>query len=89
MFEGGLWGFAMAPVRGKDGLLWAEQRLTKMGFEIRTKDRIRSYEDDHDSFVVFADPREEGRITFKGFRKPTPKKTGIKTAEPKAHRARR
>lgn len=66
-------GLPLDAPRDTDRLRWAEKRLVNMGFEIRTKDRIRSYEDEHDSFVVFADPREEGRISFLVFKKPLPK----------------
>jgi hypothetical protein len=50
--------------RDTDGMVFAEQRLRALGFEIETKGRVTTYKFTSDELIVFADPRKKGRITF-------------------------
>jgi hypothetical protein len=60
------------PVRDKEGLAWAEERLDELGFKATLDDRVKSYTQEHPGVIVYADPREEGRIEFRIFRFPLP-----------------
>lgn len=62
-------------VRNEDELLWAENRVTELGFQISLEANIKSYLNDRQDFIVYADPREKGEIKFKVFKKPLPKKS--------------
>lgn len=55
-------------------LAWAEARLATLGFLTLTDDRVRSYIDERERFVVYADPCEHGQISFRVYAKPVPKR---------------
>ena len=63
------------PARPKEpetySITWAEQRLFSLGFQIGVDDRKRSYtktvQDAGGEFVIYADPRQLGEITFRVF----------------------
>ncbi|MFZ0792006.1 MAG: hypothetical protein WAM94_20525 [Chromatiaceae bacterium] len=59
--------------RSPDQLLWAEDRLKLLGFRCVTEGRIVSWVDEHADYVVYADHRFVGRISFDVWRKPLPK----------------
>lgn len=65
------WKGARSPDAGEFSLKWAEQRLFSLGFQINVDDRKRSYtkqvKNDAGEFVVYADPRQVGEITFRVF----------------------
>ncbi|MCL2125514.1 MAG: hypothetical protein FWH33_05940 [Oscillospiraceae bacterium] len=61
--------------RNEDQLNWAEHRLSELGFLKNTEDRRISWLDEHESYVVYADLRANGRIDFSVWKKPLPKKT--------------
>ena len=46
----------------------------RLGFTVIERDRIKSYIDERDDFVVYADPRGLGEIGFIVYRKPLPKR---------------
>jgi hypothetical protein len=50
--------------RDTDGVVFAEQRLRALGFEIETKGRVTTYKFTSDELIVLADPLKKGRITF-------------------------
>ena len=50
----------------------AEARLTNLGFRTTTVARVTSYIDERKQFVVYADPRRYGRISFWVYGKPIP-----------------
>lgn len=60
--------------RTVEELAWAEARLAKLGFVIVTEDRIRSYVDERHQFVVYANPRDYGQISFTAYAKPLRKR---------------
>jgi hypothetical protein len=51
----------------------AEARLANLGFLTTTVARVTSYIDEREQFVVYADPRRNGRISFWVYAKPIPK----------------
>jgi len=51
--------------RSSESLQWAEERLRGLGFSVNSERNVKSYTTDHDTYVVYADPRTEGRIDFK------------------------
>ena len=59
--------------RTEDQLAWAEQRLQGLGFTVSTVNNIKSYVREHEGLVVYADPRRDGEISFRIFKKPPPK----------------
>ena len=58
---------AYGAARDEAGLIWAEERLTQLGFKLTTTDRVRTYTREHEEFIVYADPRRVGEITFAPF----------------------
>ncbi len=58
-------GFSWSKPRNNDELIWAENRLATLGFETHVEKNVRSYTSKPDHFVVYADPRANGRIEFK------------------------
>jgi len=54
-------------------LVWAEERLRRLGFSVRTEDRVKTISLDATEYVVFADHRLCKRIDFAVFRKPLKK----------------
>lgn len=62
----------MRQARDKDGMAWAESRLRELGFQISQENNIKSYTMERDERIVYADPREVGRIRFTVFKKPLP-----------------
>jgi len=65
-------GYQWRPVRGHESLSWAEERLEELGFKKMQEDRVKSYTQEHPGVIVYADPREEGRIEFLVYPSPTP-----------------
>ncbi|HEY4212200.1 MAG TPA: hypothetical protein VGM84_12010 [Steroidobacteraceae bacterium] len=59
------------PVRTHESLLWAEGRLEELGFKKTVQGRVTSYTQEHTGVIVYADPREDGRIEFLVYRFPT------------------
>jgi hypothetical protein len=57
-------GLFLTRARTLAELAWAEERLAKLGFLTTTEGRVRSYKDEREQFVVYADPRGYGRISF-------------------------
>jgi hypothetical protein len=50
--------------RDDESMLWAEARLRQLGFLERRIGRVRQFTKEHGAVVVFADPRELGRLKF-------------------------
>jgi hypothetical protein len=69
--------FGGAP-RAKEEMTWAEQRLSDLGFRAVVVDRVVSYIDEHERYVVYADPRAKGGINFAAYLRQAPKKAGAK-----------
>jgi hypothetical protein len=55
--------------RSKEELDWVEARLTNLGFQITWAGNVKSYTHEHGDFVVYADPRQSGRVGFSVFPK--------------------
>jgi len=53
-----------AESRQGDDFAFAEERIKQLGLAINMDDRIKSYTRDYGDSVVYADPRQKGRITF-------------------------
>lgn len=53
---------------------WAEQRLADLGFQNICENNVKSHTKEYDNFVIYADPRENGKISFRVYKKPIPKK---------------
>jgi len=66
-------GWRSCSARDKDGLARAEARLSKLGFNLSICGNVKSYKLEGDGYLVYADPRGEGRISFIVYRKPVPK----------------
>lgn len=56
-------GFA-GNARDSASLLWAEQRLLKLGFEVATEDRVKSFTRTSKNHIVYANPLANGSISF-------------------------
>jgi len=69
LIDEAVWGTARTP----ESLAFAEKRLRELGFSLNTEGNIKSYTLDRDNVLVFADPRAEGHIDFKIYKKPLPK----------------
>jgi hypothetical protein len=65
-------------VRDADGMLWAEDRLNSLGFQIVNEDRTKSYVNERLDVVVYADPRFRGGIDFSVYMLPLYKKPGLR-----------
>jgi hypothetical protein len=60
--------------RDQGQLAFAENRLAELGFQSTMEANIKSYTNERGDFVVYADPRTNGQITFKVYKKPLPKR---------------
>jgi hypothetical protein len=60
--------------REQPHLAWAEQRLTELGFVTSTEKNVRQYVLDFGDFIVFADPRAKGKISFSVYKTPVSKR---------------
>ncbi|CAI8823485.1 hypothetical protein [Methylocaldum szegediense] len=60
--------------RNESELAWAEQRLAYLGFQITCEDNVKSYTSEMENWVIYADPRVNGKIEFRAYKKPLPKK---------------
>ena len=65
-------GFGIVP-RSDDEMAWAENRLVDLGFQISCETNIKSYINEQESLVVYADPRAKGEIKFTVYKKPLSK----------------
>lgn len=65
------WRNLRRPADGEHSVAWAEQRLTELDFQLQVDGRRRSYtkrvEEAGRQFVVYADPRRLGEISFRVF----------------------
>ncbi|NHZ38232.1 hypothetical protein [Massilia rubra] len=59
--------------RNTDEMSSAEMRLAELQFRTSTVGRVRSYVDEQEKYVVYADPRVKGRIDFAAYVRPSPK----------------
>lgn len=55
--------------RSKRELDWIEERLANLGFQIACDANVKSYTNEHGDFVVYADPRQSGKVDFNVFPK--------------------
>lgn len=62
--------------RSDSQLAWAESRLSALGFRCTVDGRIKSFVDEQESHIVYADPRVEGEIQLLVYRLPLPKRRG-------------
>jgi hypothetical protein len=69
--------------RNNDEMTWAEKRLGDLQFRVLTADRVRSYVDERDEIIVYADPRAKGAIEFNAYRRRASKS---KSSRPKFSR---
>lgn len=64
--------------RNQEEMTWAEQRLGDLGFRTVTSDKVRSYIDEQEHYIVYADLRVKGRIDFAAYRRRASKRAGAK-----------
>lgn len=69
-------------VRNEEELLWAEQRLHGLGVKSSVEGNVKKYLDEREEYLVLADPRVNGKISFKVYRKPLIKKGKISARRP-------
>lgn len=62
-------GFSSKGFRDHDSLVWAVDRLTELGFVEARDGLVRQFSKDYGTFVVYADPRQKGRIHFGVYRR--------------------
>jgi len=62
------------PFRNESELAWAEQRLAYLGFQFTCEDNVKAYTSERGDWLVYADPRVKGKIEFRAYKKPLPKK---------------
>jgi hypothetical protein len=79
-----LWG--NEPPRTPESLAAIEARLHTFGFEKHVEGQVVSYERQYANFVLFADPRHEGKIKIQVFR--FVPATGKRGSKPKWHHTR-
>lgn len=63
-----------SPERCDKGIVWAESRLTELGFKIKLDGKTKSYIDDREDIIVYADPRTDKEISFRAYKKPLSKR---------------
>lgn len=61
-------GWSNGP-RDQESMKWAINRLEQLCFTFHEVNRVRRFTKDYGSVLVYADPRENGKITFRVFRK--------------------
>lgn len=62
--------------RTESEMAWAEQRLTNLGFHIAEENQVKTYTDEQETFITYADPRYRGQIAFNIYQLPLPQKAG-------------
>ena len=60
--------------RNKGQLLWAESRIAQLGFTTKLDGNIKTYINENDNSIAFADPRVVGHIRINVYKKPLPTK---------------
>jgi hypothetical protein len=60
---------SLRDLRDDESLAFAEERLARLGFNLSIEGNARSYTQETGDYVVYADPRERGRIEFRAFSK--------------------
>jgi hypothetical protein len=60
--------------RTPEQLSWAEKRLTDLGFKVRVDGNVKSYIDERDEVVVYADPTSPSKIEFRAYKVPIQKR---------------
>ena len=68
-------------LRNTDEMAWAEQRLNELGFKVSAVDRAKSYVDEQERYIVYADPRRKGEIALAAYARLAP--TKAKGARPR------
>jgi len=63
--------------RNSEEMIWAENRLIELGFQINLDGNIKSYTDDREELLVYADPRCNGEINFSAYKKPLSKRSRL------------
>jgi len=66
--------YSWSPSRSDEQLAFAEERLKSLGFQCVTDNNVRTWLDEQTDYVVYADPRQAGRLEFEVWRKPLPKR---------------
>jgi hypothetical protein len=74
--------YAWRPVRNESEMLWAEERLAELGFEMELDGRAKAYTRKDGESLVYADPRVKGEIIFRVYRLPLPKRGRSKRLQP-------
>lgn len=55
--------------RTDDDLRWAEERVANLGFAMTNEGRKRSYTKQSDEWIIYADPRPRGLVSFRVFKR--------------------
>lgn len=66
--------YSWSPARAPGQLAWAEERLKSLGFHCLIERKIQSWVDERVDCVVYADVRQAGKLEFRVWRKPLPKR---------------
>lgn len=66
--------YSWSPSRSPEQLVFAEERLKSLGFQCVVDDNVKTWVDERENHVVYADPRQAGRLEFEVWRKPLPKR---------------
>ncbi|QSA97069.1 hypothetical protein [Methylococcus sp. EFPC2] len=66
--------YAWSPPRSPEQLAFAAERLKSLGFQCLTDNNVQTWVDEQADYVVYADPRQAGRLEFEVWRKPLPKR---------------
>jgi hypothetical protein len=64
------WIWFGTKARDHGQLAWAEARLNELGFATLSEGNVTSYLSERGDFVIYADPRGNGRIIFNVYKKP-------------------
>lgn len=68
LIDEGLW-LSIDGVRDEESLAFAEERLAQLGFKCSLKGKVKSYTQETEDFIVYADPRTRKHIEFRIFSK--------------------
>lgn len=63
--------------RTKEQMLFVRKRLGNLGLKERLESNVEAWVDDRDNWIVYADPRQLGRIDFTVWKKPLPKRQPV------------
>jgi hypothetical protein len=69
--------YSVEGIRTPEQMLFVKKRLEDLGLEKRLESNVETWVDDRANWVVYADPRQSGRIDFTVWKKPLPKRRPV------------